>query len=116
MYRELLAREVGGGFGQNETLIVSLVAEVYSRLRHVVEWCESLSQTETVAAVGGHVGRPKFIIPYNTLEYLIKSRFTVPQISDLMGVSISTVRRRMTDYNLSIQETYTAKRKIMIRK
>ena len=32
---------------------------------------------------------------------------TVPSIAQLLGVSISTARRRMRDYNLSIRETYS---------
>ena len=35
---------------------------------------------------------------------LLEYRFSVPQI---LGVSISTIRRRMTDYNLSVMATYS---------
>ena len=41
-----------------------------------------------------YVGRPRFDIPEEQLCSLIDSRFTVPQIADLIGVSTSTVRRR----------------------
>ena len=32
----------------------------------------------------------------------------MPQISSLLGVSVSTIRRRMTDYNLSVHATYSS--------
>ena len=39
---------------------------------------------------------------------LIEHRFSVPQIAEMFGVSISTVRRRMTEYGLSISATYSS--------
>jgi hypothetical protein len=53
----------------------------------------------------GTVGSPSFDIPQHQLQYLIENRFSVPQIAQLMGVPVSTIRRRMSDYNLSIRST-----------
>lgn len=53
------------------------------------------------------VGRPKFEVPWHQLEYLLKAGFSVPQIAHLIGVSISTVRRHMTCYDLSVRSMYT---------
>ena len=55
----------------------------------------------------GTVGRPSFEIPPSQLQYLIENRFSVPQITQLMGVSVSTIRRRMSEFNLSIRATYS---------
>ena len=51
--------------------------------------------------------RPQFDIPVEQLRMLIESRFTVPQIADLIGVSPRTVYRRMSESRLSISSTYS---------
>ena len=65
------------------------------------------SQCSAQVAIAGGVGRPAFEIPRGQLQFLIESRFSVPQIAQLLGVPISTVRRRMSSYNLSIRSTYS---------
>ena len=52
------------------------------------------------------VGRPKYNIPEQQLVHLTESTFTVPQIADLLGVSVRTVHRRRNEYGLSISATY----------
>ena len=37
---------------------------------------------------------------------LLEHRFSVPQIADMFGVSVSTIRRQMSDYGLSVGATY----------
>ena len=41
------------------------------------------------------------------LSMLLEHRFSVPQIADMFGVSVSTIRRRISDYGLSASTTYT---------
>ena len=41
------------------------------------------------------------------LSYLIENRFSVPQIANMLRVSIWTVRRRMTEFDLSITAQYS---------
>ena len=56
----------------------------------------------------GSLGRPSFKIPVEHLQYLIENRFSVPEIADIIrGVSIRTVRRRMSDFRLSIRAQYS---------
>ena len=55
----------------------------------------------------GSVGRPSFQIPRTQLNYLLSMNFTVPQISTILGVSVRTVRRRMSDYGLSVRSLYS---------
>ena len=64
------------------------------------------SNVQALLVLDGTVGRPKFDIKRCQLEFLIQTRFSVPQFGNLVGVSVSTVRRRMTDYNLGIHSTY----------
>ena len=54
----------------------------------------------------GRVGRPRFVITSEQLQYLVENHFTVPQISQLLGVSSRTVERRLSDYGISIRATY----------
>ena len=65
------------------------------------------SQCSAQVVIASGVGRPAFEIPRGQLQFLIESRFSVPQIAQLLGVSISTVHRRMSSYNLSICSTYS---------
>ena len=48
------------------------------------------------------VGRPRFDIPRRQLQFLIESGFTGPQSAAIIGVSLTTVRRRMSDYGLYV--------------
>lgn len=54
----------------------------------------------------GQRGRPKYILPQEQLEFLVERRFSVPQISKLLGVSPRTVERRLSKYGMSIRQTY----------
>lgn len=53
------------------------------------------------------VGRPRLDIPKEQLEYLLAVGFSGPQISMAIGASLSTVRRRMTEYGLTIGSLYS---------
>ena len=62
---------------------------------------ELVRSTPNVAFTGA-VGRPRFEIPWEQLVLLIESKFTVPQIAEMIGVSVRTIHRRMSEYELSI--------------
>lgn len=55
----------------------------------------------------GCPGRPTLQIPEEQLTFLIENNFTVPQIADMLGVSLRTIRRRMSEYGLSIRRQYS---------
>ena len=55
----------------------------------------------------GTSGRPRFDIPQNMLACLLEIRFTVPQIANILGVSARMLRRRMSDYVLSVRDFYS---------
>ena len=44
---------------------------------------------------------------FNQLETLISMYFTVSQIAQISGVYVSTIRQRMSKYNISIRSTYS---------
>ena len=64
------------------------------------------SNVQAPLVLDGTVGRSKFVVERCQLGFLIRTWFSVPQFANLVGVSISKVRRRMTGYNLSIRSTY----------
>ncbi len=55
----------------------------------------------------GIVGRPAFLLSSEQLRFLIVNKFSVPQIADLLGLSVRTVRRRMTEYGFTIRAQYS---------
>ena len=58
-------------------------------------------------ALTGHVGRPCFEIPPEQLSSLVESGFTGQQMVAIIGVSLSTIRRWMTCFGLSVSSQYT---------
>ena len=55
----------------------------------------------------GSAGRPPFIIRREQLEFLVENQFSVPQMASMLGVSTKTVERQLSDYGISIRDTYT---------
>ena len=53
-----------------------------------------------------HGGRPKFNISKDQIQHLLQLHFSCPKIASLLGVSLRTVRQRMTDYGLSVSAFY----------
>lgn len=62
-------------------------------------------QPITVHATGP--GRPRFEIPSSQLENLLDLNCDCPTIASILGVSLRTIRRRMEDFNLSVQAHYS---------
>ena len=103
VYRELVAYKmlVGSTITQEQIDLVRLAMHIVRGL------------AERALCIGVHSstnvqGRPRFVITREQLETLIEANFTGPQIAHMLGVSLSTVRRRMDLYNLSIRATYAA--------
>jgi hypothetical protein len=107
--RDLIAKEVSGELEIEEQEALPLITEAYSHLRELVQSVELLppQRVQPVQLLDGLVGRPRFQISYHQLHTLITMHLSVPQIADIIGVSVSTVRRRMSEYNLSIRSTYS---------
>jgi hypothetical protein len=67
--------------------------------------CDNGYQTSKIFA--DERGRPRYNIPIEQLELFLELGFSVPQMANMLGVSQSTVKRRMSTYFLSIRHTYT---------
>jgi hypothetical protein len=49
------------------------------------------------------VGRPKFVITREQLVYMLEYDISVPNIAHVLGVSQSTIKRRLREYGISIR-------------
>ena len=56
----------------------------------------------------GLVGRPSIEISYEQLSFLVESNFTSIQISNMLGVSLRTIQRRLSEFGISIRMTYSS--------
>ena len=56
----------------------------------------------------GNMGRPRFDIEQDQLEYLLDLCFTCPDIARLLGVSLRTVRRRMEEFGICVRDRYSS--------
>ena len=104
-YRELVAYEIlaGNSITQEQSEAIDYVRAATRVVRRV---SESIHCGGLVGSLGTGVGRPRLAVTREQLESLIEANFMAPQIAHMLGVSISTVRRRMDMYNMSIRATY----------
>uniref|UniRef100_A0A8C1YI89 Integrase catalytic domain-containing protein n=1 Tax=Cyprinus carpio TaxID=7962 RepID=A0A8C1YI89_CYPCA len=59
------------------------------------------------ALCSGERGCPTLIVTYDQLEFLLELHFSVPDMARLLGVSKSTVKRRLREYSLSVRQAYS---------
>ena len=55
----------------------------------------------------GDQGRPRYLIPREQLEFSLEWCFSVVDIASLLGVSIRTIERRLSEFGLRIRSTYS---------
>ena len=113
VYRELLATEACGDLNTAYSReILHYVEDAYRSIHRIQERADRYSSSsghsglEAITVCDGSVGRPAFFIPRDVLQHLLEVHFSVPTIARLLGVSVSTIRRRMTDYHLTVRDTY----------
>lgn len=100
VYRELIVLETTSQLSPVQQQATANVRNCLSTLRSLQE-LHSVSQNSSrshLPVLTGMIGRPSFVIPCEQLSYLIENRFSVPQIATMLGVSIRTIRRRMSEY------------------
>ena len=62
----------------------------------------------TVALNDGHTGRPRLAVRRDQLTFLLDHDFSVTKICELLGVSRSTIHRRMLQWNLQVSQRFSA--------
>ena len=55
----------------------------------------------------GGLGLPKLDVSVEQLEHLLNIGLNCPSIASLLGVSLRTIRRRMSEFGLSVRARYT---------
>lgn len=115
MLRDMFALDLYGELSSVEVQSLGLFSQVY---QHICAIVRNLSTADELAAIPSHfeqpptiidgtIGRPKFDISYIQLKEMIQHRFSVRNIADLLSVSVSTIRRRMTMFGLTVRDTYS---------
>ena len=107
VYRELIALEHFSGFDGNVDQACEVVRQSLRFLRMLQDEPPIHENHTPPLRRTGCIGRPRFEIPREQIIFLLESRFTALQMAEILGVSLSTVRRRMADYGLSITAEYT---------
>ena len=109
-YRELAVLELTNQLSTEQKEAVNIVRQCLHLIRQL-QLLTEVSQLHTpsvvVAVAAGAVGRPRHKIPEDSLEMLLENRFTVPQIASMLGVSVSTVRRRMSAIGVYVTDYYS---------
>ncbi|KAK3737739.1 hypothetical protein QZH41_018283 [Actinostola sp. cb2023] len=91
--------------GELPDSIVSTIGQVIALLSDLDRRLSTDRGTERNVAervLTGGRGRPSFLIKEEQLSFLIDTGFTVPQMSQMLGVSTRTVERRMSAFGISI--------------
>ena len=108
IYRELVCLEVLGNLSASEVSALELCGQALEELRAITTISgHSGVDVEYESSLTVSAGRPRYDIPKDQLEFLLQSKFSVPQISLLLNVSVRTIRRRMEQYELSVRALYS---------
>ena len=93
--------------GMISTTIPDLIREILLIASGQCHRCTRSTNNHGIAVqMTGRRGRPRFLIAEDPLCYLLGHGFNVPTISRMMGVSVSTIRRRMADLDIRISDMY----------
>jgi len=81
----------------------TLLLSVQNDLDDQLEMAESLHVIRTAKP-----GRPSYFVSEDQLINLLQIGFNVPRISEMLHVSVRTVRRRMEDLDLKVADFYSS--------
>ncbi len=68
---------------------------------------QATSNVTSLIASNGK-GRPRYDLPMDQLVYFVEHGFTCSRISEMLGISQRTIRRRMSEYGISIWQMYSS--------
>ncbi|XP_078031642.1 uncharacterized protein LOC144467287 [Epinephelus lanceolatus] len=89
------------------TVPPEIVQALHELHRLVMDQIEYADVTETVETVAGDRGRPRCIIERERLAELLEMNLSVDCMAKLLGISASTVNRRMREFDLSARQHYS---------
>lgn len=88
----------------SHTAITQALQELFDLIRAQVEHPAPCVRVEVAITTG----RPKILVEEQRLKYMLQAQLPVSCIATLMGVSKSTIFRRMRDYELSVRDMYSS--------
>ena len=99
----------------NINATVTLPESVFEQIAQSIALLDSQPEIEDGSSTSYHCevkstgerGRSRFVITRDQLEYLLANDFSISKIALLLGVSPSTIRRRMAQFGISVADTYT---------
>ena len=107
VYREFLVKNYSSGLADFEEEASQCVLTALRKLSHMKEITEnSLSDYHPPMMCLRTVGRPRFVISRQQLDFLVENNFTVPQMSLILGVSSRTIERRLSENGIYIRARY----------
>ena len=105
-YHEIVTCQLYGELNYQQEQSVQYLAQAMNLVSEEVTRALP-RQYQTSSLCSGERGRPRFDIPRYQITSLLEIHFTVPSITLILGVSIRTVRRPMSDYNLAVKVYYS---------
>ena len=89
---------------------LSVLGQLLGTMRSMYQYSDDSenAQRTTFYRSETRVGRPRFDILQDQLEYLLDLRFTCSHIATLLGVSLRTIRRRMDEFGIAVRDRYSA--------
>ena len=75
---------------------------IYDTMKHLESNQSQEQETALIEIIKtGKKGRPKYFLTEEHLLFYIEHYFTIPQISQMLHISESTIKRRMREFNFS---------------
>ncbi|XP_067266374.1 uncharacterized protein [Chanodichthys erythropterus] len=102
--QELYILEALSSHIQVPPAITQALQELFELIRAQVEHPAPCVRVEVAITTG----RPKILVEEQRLKYMLQAQLPVSCIATLMGVSKSTIFRRMRDYELSVRDMYSS--------
>ena len=105
VHREFIIADSLEGLSDGEQVALNFIKDAIALLRNIQDDVV-VDHHPPPVTYSGRAGRPRFMIPSEQLFFLIENNFTAPQMAEMIGVSLRTIHRRMSDYGLSIGSRY----------
>ena len=100
LYYHCVALDSMSSFHELDTVLEKLRAMVDILNRQVVEMSAVSGGYVASKVCTGMPGRPKFMVTENQLLYFVEHGFTAVDTARMLGVSESTIRRRLQEFNI----------------
>ena len=110
VYRDILAQEIISSVPSDlnrACLMVQNSLLYLSSMRDSQYATSSQSPNIFPLQTSDGMGRPRYLISYEQLRFLVENHFSVPQIANMLHVSVRTIFRRMSTFSLSIRSQYS---------